>query len=170
MATRRTSVSTESGFTLIEIMVAIVIFAIIVAISFPMLAKANRTHRLNAAAGRVETELMRARSTAVTQQTPVRVSFNAGDNTVQLDQDRNNDGTFDTALRTINIDMDVAMANVSFNGGNIVIFDQRGAPNSPGTVLMGNGGETAQRVMVAAGSGAVWVESIPYTDGYVQMQ
>jgi len=149
------------GFTLTEIMVTLVVFSIVMAISFPMLAEANRNHQLLSAASRIESALMRARSTAVTQQTPVRVSFNGATNTLLLAQDTNRDGNFDTQMRTIIINGNILFANITFAGGNSVVFDQRGAPDNPGTVLLGNGGDNGQRILVAAGSGAVSVSAVP---------
>lgn len=152
------------GFTLTELMITLVIFSIVLAISFPMLAEANRTQRLSAAAGRVETAIMRARALAVTEQTPVRISFSAATNSLQLDQDTDRDGTFDKLLRIVNIDQDVAFTDIAFNGGATVVFDQRGAPDNPGTILLGNGGDSVQRLLVSAGSGAVSVAAVPYSD------
>lgn len=166
MATPVRTLRDVRGFTLTEIMVALVIFGIVTAISFPMLAESNRNQRLSTAAGRVEASLMRARSAAVTTQQPVRVSFNDATNSLQLDQDTDNDGDFDRLLRTVNIDGDIDFESISFNGGNTVIFDQRGAPDNPGTILLGNGGDTSQRVLVAAGSGAVSVSAVPHESGY----
>lgn len=149
------------GFTLTEVMVTLVIFSIVLAISFPMLAESNRTQRLSSAANRVEAALVRARAVAVTERNAVRVSFNAATNTLQLEQDTDNDGAFDQFMRTVTIDGDITFDNISFNGGNVVIFDQRGAPDNPGTVVLGNGGDSGRRVLVSAGSGAVSVDAVP---------
>lgn len=154
------------GFTLTEVMVTLVIFGIVMAVSFPMLAESNRNQQLAGAAARIEAALMRARSTAVTQQTPVRVSFNAGTNSLQIDQDTDNDGTFDVLLRTVAIDGNINFDQVSFNNGNSVTFDQRGAPDNPGTILLGNGGPSNQRVLVSAGSGSVSVSAIASSGEY----
>jgi prepilin-type N-terminal cleavage/methylation domain-containing protein len=161
MATLRNLRQNARGFTLTEIMVTLVIFSIVMAVSFPMLAESNRNHQLLSAAARIEAALMRARSTAVTQQTPVRVSFNPDTNTLVLAQDTNRDGNFDTQMRTINIDGNIAFANITLDGGNAVTFDQRGAPDNPGTIVLGNGGDAGQRVLISAGSGAVSVSAVP---------
>ncbi len=152
--------SDARGFTLAELMVALVVISIVMAISFPMLAKVNRTQRLAGAAARVEAALMRARSTAVTKRTPVRVSFIAANSTLQLEQDTDNDGDFDVLMRTVEIDDDIGFANISFDDGTTVTFDQRGAPDNPGMVVLSNGGESVQRILIASGSGAVSVSSI----------
>jgi type IV fimbrial biogenesis protein FimT len=156
------------GFTLTEVMVTLVIFGIVMAISFPMLQESNRNHRLASAAARVEASMMRARSLAVTERTPVRVSFNPATNTLQLDQDTDNDGAFDNLMRTIVIDADIRFASINFNGGTTVIFDQRGAPDNPGTLVLDNGSDRGQQVLVSAGSGAVSVSTVSvYDRGYV---
>ena len=57
--------SSNRGFTLTEAMVGLVIFGIIMAFSFPNLARSNRNHRLMSAASEVESTLSRARSSVM---------------------------------------------------------------------------------------------------------
>ena len=130
MATLRNLRQDARGFTLTEIMVTLVIFSIVVAISFPMLVEANRTHQLLSAASRIESALMRARSTAVTQQTPVRVSFNGATNTLLLAQDTNRDGNLDTQMRTIIIN-----GNYTFSSQQQYIFFQQRSCSSYSTCI-----------------------------------
>ena len=160
MATLRNFRQNARGFTLAEIMVTLVIFSIVMAVCFPMLAKSNRNHRLLGAASKIEAALTNARSTALTQQTPVRVSFSAETNTLLVTQDTNRDGRFDTLMRAINIDSVVLFTIITFDGGSTVTFDQLGVPDNPGTVLLGNGGDIGQQVLVAAGSGEVSVTAV----------
>ena len=54
------------------------------------------------------------------------------------------------------------MTDIQFDGGQTVVFDQRGAPDNPGTLMITNGGGSAQRILVASGSGAVTVRSVEY--------
>lgn len=149
------------GFTLTEAMVALVIFGIIMAVSYPNLARSNRNHRLVSAASQVESALTRARSAAVTTQNPVRVTLDPATNQLFIEQDTTGDGDFDTMRRVIDIDGDIAFTNVTFGGGASVIFNSRGAPDNPGIVILSNGGDSGQRVLVSAGSGAVSVKSVP---------
>ena len=165
MATLRSFRRNAPGFTLTEIMVTLVIFSIVMAVCFPMLAESNRNHRLLGAATKIEAALMNARSTALTQQTPVRVSFSADTNTLLLTQDTNRDGRFDTLMRAINIDGGVLFEVITFDGGSTVTFDQLGVPDNPGSVLLGNGGDLGQQVLVAAGSGEVSVTAVTMSPG-----
>jgi Tfp pilus assembly protein FimT len=142
-------------------MVGLVIVGIIMAAALPNLARSNRNHRLVSAASEIEGALTRARSAAVTTRDPVRVTVNAALNQVVLEQDTTDDGNFDRNMWTVNVDDDINIANVTFNGGNTVIFDARGAPDNPGLLLLANGGDSGQRILVSAGSGAVSVRSVP---------
>ena len=153
--------SSNRGFTLTEAMVGLVIFEIIMAVSYPNLARSNRNHRLMSAASEVESTLTRARSSAVTTQNPVRVTLNTAQNQLIVERDTTGDGNFDTQLRLIDIDDDIDFTNVAFGGGNSVVFNGRGAPDNPGIVVLSNGNATGQRVLVSAGSGAVSVKSVP---------
>ena len=158
----------NAGFTLTEIMVVILVFGIAVAIAFPMLADAIRTQRLMTAASTIESELARARSSAVTTRDPVRVTFIPAINQLLLDRDTTGDGNFDMRVRAVTIDPDIDMTDIQFDGGQTVVFDQRGTPDNPGTLMITNGNGSAQRILVASGSGAVTVRTVEYksSEGY----
>lgn len=153
--------SSNRGFTLTEAMVGLVIFGIIMAVSYPNLARSNRNHRLMSAASQIESTLTRARSNAVTSQDPVRVTLDAVQNQLIIEQDTTGDGNFDIQRRVIDIDDDIDFTNITFGGGNAVVFNGRGAPDNPGIVILSNGNDTGQRVLVSAGSGAVSVKAVP---------
>ena len=163
----RRTLSSNRGFTLTEAAVAMVIFGIVMAMAFPNLARSNRNHKLISAASEIEAALTRARSSAVTTQDPMQVTIDPEANQIWLQQDTTGDGNFDRMVRIVNIDDDIDIASVQFNGGDTVIFDQRGAPDNPGVVLLANGGDSAQRILVSAGSGAVSVRSVP-NDGQAE--
>ena len=65
-----------AGFTLIDIMVTIAIFAIIVGMAVPALTDVADSLRLGQATRDVERELQTARLKAVTSNRPIRVRFN----------------------------------------------------------------------------------------------
>ena len=156
----RNRLADRRGFTLTEIMVTIVIFGLVAAVAYPNLAETNRNHRLMSAASQLEAALARARTLAVTTQDPVRVTLIAANNQLVISQDTTGDGNFDRQMRTVTIDGDINFTNITFGGGNTVIFDSRGAPDNPGTLVISNGGETGQRILVSAGSGAVSVRPV----------
>lgn len=161
------------GFTLTEVMVTLLIFGIVMAVSFPLLSESNRKRQLEGAAARVEAALTHARSTAITDKTPVRVSFDPESNSLEITQDTNEDGIFDGVLRTITLDDDVTFADISFDATTAVIFSQDGTPDHAGSILLANGGSSNQRVLVAATDGKVSVsasaavrEAEPRSKGY----
>jgi prepilin-type N-terminal cleavage/methylation domain-containing protein len=156
----RRTLSSNRGFTLVEAAVAMVIFGIIMAVAYPNMARSNRNHKLISAASEVESALMRARSSAVTSQDPVRVTLDVNTNQLLLEQDTTGDGNFDRMVRVVDIDDNINFTNVAFAGGATVVFNGRGAPDNPGIVVLSNGGESGQRVLVSAGSGAVSVRSV----------
>lgn len=66
----------DSGFTLVELLVAAGVFAVAAAIAVPQLASALENYRLGMAVRDVERELQSARTSAVTTNRPIRVRFN----------------------------------------------------------------------------------------------
>jgi prepilin-type N-terminal cleavage/methylation domain-containing protein len=66
----------DAGFTLIDIMVSLAVFAILMAGAVPMLIDVTGTMKLGQAVREVERELQTARLKAVTSNRPIRVRFN----------------------------------------------------------------------------------------------
>ena len=66
----------RAGFTLVELLAVVSVFAIMSAIAMPQLGRAIDLYRLGIAIREVERELQTARVNAVTANRPVRVLFN----------------------------------------------------------------------------------------------
>ena len=150
---------TSSGFTLTEIMVTLTIMGIVMLFSIPNLQRANETHRLNQATGEIENVMKRARVLAVTTRSNVRVSVNAAARSIVVAQDTDQDGTFETSLRTVMIHAGVSLADVAFGGGGTIIFDDRGAPDNPGSIRLEIDAENQRLLVVSPGSGAVTIRN-----------
>lgn len=153
----RRSFRDASGFTLVELMVSLALFGLIMVAALPNLQEANRTHRLNSAVSQIETGMRRARAAAVKTRSEVRVSIDAGNRTCTIDQDTNDDGNFETRLSRFVIDDDVVLSAISFGGDTAVTFDERGAPDNPGSMILRTPHGRGRQLIVAAGSGSVTI-------------
>ena len=65
----------EAGFTLVELMIAMMIMSILAVATAPQLIGLLRSYRLNGAAGLVWTDLYRARMLAIKERRSVQVDF-----------------------------------------------------------------------------------------------
>ena len=129
----------KSGFTLIEMMIVIAVFAIVAAIAIPAFMSLLPGMRLNGAARQIMGDLMAARMDAVKQNNEVRVFFNSpGTNQYQILDDDDNDGISDTgeAITTKNIRDNYH--DVTFTSTNNPIFHPRGTATSLSTITLRN--------------------------------
>lgn len=81
-----------SGFTVLELMVAVGIAMVVLGIAVPSLLTWLPTLRLSSAARQVATDLQVARMKAISQNRKFRLNFNTT-TTYYLESDLNNDGT-----------------------------------------------------------------------------
>ncbi len=133
----------KSGFTLIEMMIVIAVFAMMAAIAIPAFMSLLPGMRLNGAARQIMGDLMAARMDAVKQNNEVRVFFNSpGTNQYQILDDDDNDGISDTgeAITTKNIRDNYH--DVTFTSTNNPIFHPRGTATSLPTITLQNSNGT----------------------------
>lgn len=78
MTTPRTSNHPESGFTLIELMIVVVIAAVLASIAVPNFRSFIQGQKVKSAAGELHASLTLARSEAVKRTTVISVNANAG--------------------------------------------------------------------------------------------
>lgn len=73
----------EAGFTLIELMVAIAIMTLLMAVAIPTFVQNQPRHRLKKAARDMVSSMQKARLKAVSENTTCTITFNVGANTYQ---------------------------------------------------------------------------------------
>lgn len=147
----------SAGFSLTELMVVLAVLGVMMIASIPNLQRANQTHALNNAVSQIETSMRRARSIAITKRTPVRVTVDQLNRMCLVDQDIDEDGSFSARIAESTFGESVQLSAISFGGGDVVVFDERGAPDRPGSVVLRTREGDGREVLVSAGSGSVMV-------------
>ena len=128
----------ESGFTLVELMVAITIVVILVAIAVPTWGKWIPGYRLKRATRDVYSSFQKAKLEAVRRNVNVVLIFDVAGQKYEMYVD--SDGNFDnneTLLGTYNIPDNVTLDSTTFTG-NATGFTSRGLPAKP-SAGFGNG-------------------------------
>ncbi|WP_316347681.1 GspH/FimT family pseudopilin [Desulfuromonas acetoxidans] len=127
----------QQGVTLVELLVAITIFAIVVAIAVPTFKEANERNQIKTVARQIKDELAKARITAMEKNTPVLLAFPApnGDSSrsYQISVDSNDNCEVDGGEERKQIDMGkVFFSNNTLTkntaGDHILQWDTRGYP------------------------------------------
>ncbi|MBW2558492.1 MAG: GspH/FimT family pseudopilin [Deltaproteobacteria bacterium] len=116
----------KTGFTLIEMMIVIAVIAILSGIAAPNLQSYMAQRRLNGAARQVMTDLMAARSNAVSLNQKVKVSFGSN-HTYQIWNDADGNGTVaDDEGDDIERDIHPDYHDVTFSASANPFFQPRG--------------------------------------------
>lgn len=148
------------GFTLTELMVMITIIGIGVVLAVPTLYQANQTQELRDSVSQIESAMRRARSIAATQRVPVRVTIDEEARRCTIEVDDEENGDFDRTVGTFDIGRSLTLSDIDFGGDGVVVFDQRGAPDASGSLVLRTPHGHGREIMVAAGSGSVMVLAV----------
>lgn len=125
--------SSQSGFTAVELMVAVVILAIVAAIGLPSLLSFIQQSRVDAAADDLAQSMRYARSEAVTRNSDVSV-VNAGSNY--------SDG-WSVVVGGVTLREHEALPDgVTTNFGNNIAFNGRGMASASGSITLSYEGFT----------------------------
>jgi type IV fimbrial biogenesis protein FimT len=147
----------QAGFTLVEIMVAVAIVGVVLAISVPAMRTYTDQQKLQSATSTIEGSLRRARSAAITKRCNVRFSVIDEANTYALVRDNEGDGNFSIMLANGTLDPTISMADLAFGGSDFVTFDPRGMPDNAGSVRLESRHGRLREVRVSPGSGTISV-------------
>jgi prepilin-type N-terminal cleavage/methylation domain-containing protein len=146
------------GFTLLDLMMAMAVIAIVAAIATPRYANAVTRYRAEAAARRVAADLALARQTAKSTSSSTTVQFDAADDSYLIPNVRELD-TVGTMYRVQLQDppYQAQIVSVDLGGDWQIIFDGFGIPDSGGFVIV-QAGDYQYTVVVDPETGAVEIQ------------
>ncbi len=130
----------HTGFTLLDLMMAIAIIAIVASIATPRYANALTRYRADAAARRVAADFQLARQTAKSTSSSRTVTFDAANHSYVIPNVRE----FDTAGTMYRVQLQdppyqAQIVSVDLGGDWQIIFDGFGIPDSGGLVIVQSG-------------------------------
>ncbi len=148
----------HTGFTLIDLMMAIAVIAIVAAIATPRYANALTRYRAEAAARRVVADLALARQTAKSTSSSRTVGFDAAKHSYLIPNVRE----LDTAGTMYRVQLQdppyqAQIVSVDLGGDWQIIFDGFGIPDSGGFVIV-QAGDYQYTVVVDPETGAAQVQ------------
>lgn len=130
----------RKGFTLLELMIAVVIIGVVLRVAMPNFQIWVSNQRLRDDMSQIEADIQVARMTAINRNIPVSVMFNqiASQYTVFIDdgqgggtaRDLAQNGT-ETTLIQRTLKNGITFSSVDFNGGAALLFNPRGFRSSP---------------------------------------
>jgi prepilin-type N-terminal cleavage/methylation domain-containing protein len=133
-------VSKQAGLTLMEVMAAIGVLGILIAIAMPNFLSTLPALRLNDATRQVATDLQTARMRAIAQNNSNTVSFTVSS------------GIYNSTLGNESIDIDQLYPGISFSAVSAnPVFTSRGTASTTATITLTNGSATKQVEVTSVG-------------------
>ena len=144
MRKARAFLTDRRGFSLAEILVAIVVFGILAAIAVPQFLAFRPKNRLNGAARQVYSELLWARSKAVNDNSAYVVTFPTNQ-TMQI---------AGTTTKTVNIQTEYSDVTLTSTASTIT-FSSRGTADVAPTITLTNPGGTKTVTVRITGTASI---------------
>ena len=135
-----------SGFTVLELMVAIGIAMVVLGIAIPSFTAWLPTLRLSSAARQVATDLQVARMKAISQNVKYRLNFVTA-TSYTFEKDADNNGVFDSPAESGPFSLPEGIT-VGATGGTSE-FQPRGTASAASTITLRNGNNETKTVQVA---------------------
>ncbi len=143
----------ESGFSTIELLVALILTSIMLASSIPALSRYLKTHELLGTVENFAADLRLCRQRATTQGNNIVFSWNTGTNSYTILDDRNNNGTADLGEPTIGpktLPDGMTLTNGTVNPftGSSVTFLPSGSTSQGGQVKIANAAGLSRNIIL----------------------
>jgi type IV fimbrial biogenesis protein FimT len=145
----------EAAFTLLDMIVALALSAILAGIAIPNLMALAPTYRLNAAARQIQSELHRIKSQAVAQNIDYRVVFLAP--SLYKIEKKTNAHIYQPTGEDKALPEGIVYGNTSAPD---ISFTPRGTSNSD-TIKLCNSRQEGKNVIVFGGTGRIRVVNVP---------
>jgi len=161
--------SRSAGFTLTELMLAIVVMGVLVATGLPSFTQMLRNSQVRAAAESIANGIQRARAEAVANNTRVRFVLGTGTSWsvltaagATLDSRASNEGSVNATLTAVASDLATAATTITFNQlGQVVANADASQALSRVTVVATSANLTLRVTVGAGGNSRVCDPSLP---------
>jgi type IV fimbrial biogenesis protein FimT len=156
----------SAGFTLIELMIAVTLLAILLSVGLPSFQQMMRNYEVRVAAESVANGLQRARAEAVAKNARVQFVLGGGTSwTVDyvtkpvltdppLDARASTDGSTNATLTAVAADLSTAATTLTFNQLGQVVANADTSPALARVNFAGSGASQNLRVIIGAGGNA----------------
>jgi type IV fimbrial biogenesis protein FimT len=147
MNSSKVEMGKKAGFTLVEVMIVIAVFAIMAAVAIPAFMSLLPGMRLNGATRQVAGDLMAARMNAVKVNKDTQVIFDDDNDKYQVWYDEDGDGNKDLITEKY---IQTNYHDVTVSSNNNPIFHPRGtATNLPTITLLSTSGAGSKRITIS---------------------
>jgi prepilin-type N-terminal cleavage/methylation domain-containing protein len=145
---------TAGGFSLVELLIAMALIAIVAAIAVPQFQRYAANADLKTAAREVASDFFNTRQQAlqgrIGENLNYRLTFDVGANSYTLSSKETTVATWNTAwTKSIaSFGGGISIYSINFSGGSVVNFQKRGTLSSWGDVILRNGRDSRATVTV----------------------